>query len=51
MTSSSRRCAERQATTEKGEGCKRFMEIAARRTNYVKLALPVCNGLMLMLKK
>jgi caffeoyl-CoA O-methyltransferase len=38
-------------TTEKGEGCKRFMELAARRSNYVKLALPVCNGLMLMLKK
>jgi caffeoyl-CoA O-methyltransferase len=38
-------------TTEKGEGCKRFMELAARRTNYVKLALPLCNGLMMMLKK
>jgi len=39
-----------KATTEKGEGCKRFMELAARRGNYVKLALPLCNGLMLMLK-
>jgi predicted O-methyltransferase YrrM len=39
-----------EATTEKGEGCKRFMEIAAARRNYTKLALPLCNGLMLMLK-
>lgn len=39
-----------KAATEKGEGCKRYMELAARRTNYVKLALPLCNGLMLMLK-
>jgi caffeoyl-CoA O-methyltransferase len=40
-----------EATTEKGEGCKRFMALAARRDNYVKLALPLCNGLMLLLKK
>jgi caffeoyl-CoA O-methyltransferase len=39
-----------QATTEKGDGCKRFMELAAQRKKYVKLALPLCNGLMLMLK-
>jgi caffeoyl-CoA O-methyltransferase len=39
-----------KATTEKGEGCKRFMELAAQRKNYTKLALPLCNGLMLMLK-
>jgi caffeoyl-CoA O-methyltransferase len=39
-----------RTTTEKGEGCKRFMELAARRKNYTKLALPLCNGLMLMLK-
>jgi predicted O-methyltransferase YrrM len=39
-----------EATTKKGEGCKRFMEIAAGRRNYTKLALPLCNGLMLMLK-
>jgi caffeoyl-CoA O-methyltransferase len=39
-----------KSTTEKGEGCRRFMELAARRKDYVKLALPVCNGLMLMLK-
>jgi caffeoyl-CoA O-methyltransferase len=39
-----------KAATEKGQGCKRFMELAARRTNYTKLALPICNGLMLMLK-
>jgi caffeoyl-CoA O-methyltransferase len=39
-----------KATTEKGEGCKRFMKLAAQRKNYTKLALPLCNGLMLMLK-
>jgi caffeoyl-CoA O-methyltransferase len=39
-----------KATTAKGEGCQRFMELAARRKNYVKLALPLCNGLMLLLK-
>jgi hypothetical protein len=36
--------------TEKGEGVKAFMELAARRSGYVRLALPICNGLMLMQK-
>jgi caffeoyl-CoA O-methyltransferase len=37
--------------TEKGEGVKAFMDLAARRTNYLRLALPICNGLMLMQKQ
>jgi caffeoyl-CoA O-methyltransferase len=36
--------------TEKGEGVKAFMDIAAQRRGYVRLALPFCNGLMLMQK-
>jgi caffeoyl-CoA O-methyltransferase len=36
--------------TEKGEGVKAFMELAAGRSDYLRLALPICNGLMLMQK-
>jgi caffeoyl-CoA O-methyltransferase len=36
--------------TEKGEGVKAFMELAARRSDYLRLTLPICNGLMLMQK-
>jgi caffeoyl-CoA O-methyltransferase len=36
--------------TEKGEGVKAFMELAAQRPNYLRLALPICNGLMLLRK-
>lgn len=39
-----------QPKTEKGEGVKAFMELAARRANYLRLTLPICNGLMLMQK-
>lgn len=36
--------------TEKGEGVKRFIELAAERKGYSRLLLPFCNGLMLMQK-
>jgi caffeoyl-CoA O-methyltransferase len=36
--------------TEKGEGVKAFMDLAASRDNYLRLALPICNGLMVMQK-
>ncbi len=36
--------------TEKGEGVKAFMDLAARRSGYARLVLPICNGLMLMQK-
>jgi caffeoyl-CoA O-methyltransferase len=36
--------------TEKGEGVKAFMDLAASRTNYLRLTLPICNGLMVMQK-
>jgi caffeoyl-CoA O-methyltransferase len=39
-----------QPKTEKGEGVKAFMDLAARRNGYLRLALPICNGLMLMQK-
>lgn len=35
-------------TTPKGEGVRAFMELAARRSDYLRLAVPICNGLMLM---
>lgn len=37
-------------TTEKGRGVKMFMDLAAKRDGYVRLTLPICNGIMLMLK-
>ncbi len=37
--------------TEKGEGARKFMDLAAKRDRYVRLTLPICNGLMLMLKQ
>jgi caffeoyl-CoA O-methyltransferase len=37
--------------TEKGGGVREFMELAARRTDYFRLVLPICNGLMLMQKR
>jgi caffeoyl-CoA O-methyltransferase len=37
-------------SNEKGAGVKAFMDLATARTSYLRLALPICNGLMLMLK-
>jgi predicted O-methyltransferase YrrM len=39
-----------RAETEKGEGVKAFLDLAASRTNYPRLIVPICNGLMLMQK-
>jgi predicted O-methyltransferase YrrM len=39
-----------QPKTEKGEGVKAFMKLAATRSDYFRLTLPICNGLMLMQK-
>jgi caffeoyl-CoA O-methyltransferase len=37
-------------TSEKGAGVKRFLEDAAAASGYLRIALPVANGMMLMLK-
>lgn len=36
--------------TEKGEGAKAFLDVAASRKNYPRLVLPICNGIMLLQK-
>jgi predicted O-methyltransferase YrrM len=36
--------------TEKGAGVKAFMELASRCTTWSRLALPISNGIMLMIK-
>jgi predicted O-methyltransferase YrrM len=38
------------ARSEKGAGVKRFLDEAAAAKGYLKIALPVANGMMLMLK-
>lgn len=35
----------------KGEGCKRFLDHAASRDDYVRLAMPLSNGIYLMIKR
>lgn len=37
--------------TPKGCGMRMFMDYAATRTDYMKLALPLANGMMIMVKK
>lgn len=37
-------------STEKGAGVRAFLELAAKRTDYLRLVVPFSNGLMLMLK-
>ena len=37
--------------TQKGKGMKRFMDYAATRADYLKLALPLGNGMMIMVKR
>jgi caffeoyl-CoA O-methyltransferase len=38
-------------TTEKGAGVKAFLDYAATRADYDRIALPLSNGIMLMLKR
>lgn len=40
-----------QASNEKGAGTKAFLEYAATRSDYQRIALPLANGLMMMVKK
>jgi predicted O-methyltransferase YrrM len=37
-------------STEKGAGVRAFLEVAATRKDFLRLALPFSNGIMLMLK-
>ena len=37
--------------TEKGQGSKDFLDAAAKRDDYVRLALPLSNGVYIMMKK
>ena len=37
--------------TEKGQGTKDFLDAAAKRDDYVRLALPLSNGVYIMMKK
>lgn len=39
------------ASTEKGRGCWEFMQLAKEEHGWCKLALPICNGLMIMMKR
>lgn len=38
-------------TNEKGEGVKAFLDYAATRNDYLRIALPLANGIMLMTRK
>jgi len=40
-----------QPTNEKGAGTKAFLDYAATRSDYQRIALPLANGLMMMVKK
>jgi predicted O-methyltransferase YrrM len=40
----------RTPQTEKGAGVRSFMDLAAKGDRYLRLTLPICNGLMMMLK-
>ncbi len=37
-------------TSEKGAGTKAFMDYAATRTDFIRIALPLANGIMLMVR-
>jgi predicted O-methyltransferase YrrM len=41
----------KKPTNEKGEGVKAFLDYAATRNDYQRIALPLANGIMLMTRK
>jgi hypothetical protein len=41
----------RVCRTEKGEGVRRFLDRAANAKDFLRLTLPLANGIMLLLKQ